>query len=80
VRLPNGNGLDLIPFLRATNRQAALLILSAEDVSGGGHAMIRAALTKVRMDNDQFAHTIGRLLAKARQELPEGEPGWRPSP
>jgi PAS domain S-box-containing protein len=80
MRLPDGNGLDLIPLLRATNPQAALLILSAEDVSEGGHAMIRASLTKARMDNDQLAQTIGRLLAEARQPLPQGEPECRRTP
>ncbi len=78
VRLPDGNGLDLVPLLRTTNHQAALLILSAEDVSAGGHAMIQATLTKARMDNAQLANTISQLLAEARRRMPtEKEHGGR---
>jgi DNA-binding response OmpR family regulator len=66
VNLPDGNGLDLVPLLRTTNRQAALLILSAEDVRVRGHVMIQASLNKARMENDQLAAAIGRLLAETR--------------
>jgi DNA-binding response OmpR family regulator len=71
IHLPDGNGLDLIPLLRTTNRQAALLILSAEDVLVKGYAMIQASLSKARMDNSHLAETITRLLAEARKSSPK---------
>jgi len=69
VTLPDGSGLDLIPFLKSEGRlPTPVIIYSAQEVSADIAAKVEHALVKSQTSNDDLLNMIKAMVVK-----PEGE-------
>lgn len=65
VALPDGSGLDLIPFLKNQgNLPTPVIIYSAEEVSSDIAANVEHALVKTQTSNDDLLNMIEAMVTK----------------
>jgi DNA-binding response OmpR family regulator len=65
VALPDGSGLDLIPFLKNEgNLPTPVIIYSAEEVSSDIAAKVEHALVKTQTSNDDLLNMIEAMVTK----------------
>ncbi|MFP6735923.1 MAG: response regulator [Rhodospirillales bacterium] len=65
VALPDGSGLDLIPFLKNQgNLPTPVIIYSAEEVSSDIAAKVEHALVKTQTSNDDLLNMIEAMVTK----------------
>lgn len=63
--LPDGSGLDLLPFLNEKRLAIPVMIFSARESSNEIGRQVAAALVKARTSNELLLETIKRLIGKA---------------
>lgn len=68
VGLPDGSGLDLLPYLAEIGRKIPVMVFSAHEMDGGAAARVDAALVKSRTSNQQLLETIMSLVGKNESE------------
>ncbi|MBU1689183.1 MAG: PAS domain S-box protein [Gammaproteobacteria bacterium] len=64
IGLPDGSGLDLLPFLNEKGLAIPVLIFSAEESSDEISRQVASALIKARTSNEVLLTTIKRLIGK----------------
>jgi len=63
LELPDGEGEDLLPYLKETdNRETPVIVFSVKDISRNGAANLRAALVKSTTTNEDLLATIRAAL------------------
>jgi DNA-binding response OmpR family regulator len=63
VTLPDGNGMDLISFMRANGRQTTpVMVFSATETPNELQNLVTASLVKSKTTNDELVKCIGRIL------------------
>jgi DNA-binding response OmpR family regulator len=62
LELPDGAGMDLIPFLNEHHLALPVVIFSVDEVQKETAAQVAAALVKSRISNDEFIGTIRALI------------------
>lgn len=64
VGLPDGSGLDILPYLAEHNISVPVMIFSASEIDGGVAKIADAALVKSRTSNQQLLEMIIKLVEK----------------
>lgn len=64
LELPDGSGLDLLPFLNEKGLAIPVMIFSAEESSGEISRQVAAALVKARTSNEVLLATIKQLIGR----------------
>ncbi len=68
--LPDGNGLDLLPELRAASPSLPVLVFSAGEPDRASAEQVTAALVKSRTSNTQLVETIRALIRPLNNGAP----------
>lgn len=64
VTLPDGNGMDLISYMRANGKQATpVLVFSASETPNELQNLVSASLVKSKTTNEELVGCIGRILS-----------------
>ena len=58
IGLPDGSGWDLIPDIENKQPNAAIVILSGEDISKEEHSAVEGVLLKNRLTSEQLINVI----------------------
>ncbi len=67
LQLPDGNGADLLPFLRQKNKKPTpVIVLSASDPGDELAARVSSVLIKSRISNEQILDTIRGSISSSR--------------
>ncbi len=64
IGLPDGSGLDLLPYLTEIGRKIPVMVFSAHELDAGAAAQVDVALVKSRTSNQQLLETIMNLVGK----------------
>jgi PAS domain S-box-containing protein len=64
VGLPDGSGLDLLPFLLDDNHQIPVIIFSAQDVPEEAASQVMATLIKSKTNNEHLMQQIKQAINK----------------
>lgn len=66
VGLPDGNGLELLPLLKALDPEPSIIVLSGLELNAEQQSQVNAAMVKSRTSNEHFLNTLERLIANSR--------------
>ncbi|WP_333608123.1 response regulator, partial [Arsukibacterium sp.] len=65
IGLPDGSGWDLVPFIKAEQPNAAIIVLTGEDVSNDNYPKVEAVLMKTRLSAEQLITVIQQRIGSA---------------
>lgn len=67
IGLPDGSGLDILPYLAERKVTVPIVVFSASEIDGDVANKVDAALVKSRIDNQQLLETIMGLIEKHKK-------------